>query len=146
MNRKSNQEAKQEIFNRFVEEYVNKTENLYKRVVYQDLVKRYHEWFWRIHGEIVAGAPMIYPSDPILEINRNMVRVSLMIDIPAFAFLRERIRGEEKSIVFPYPTSIGCDYLLDLEGKIIYAPEVEDIKKRISVVKNTTSDNLTNYE
>jgi len=49
---------------------------------------------------------------------------------------RKRDQGSSK---IPEATSLGCDYLLNLEGGIVFAPEKEDIVTRYQVTQEALS-------
>lgn len=129
-------------------EKVSKIENKYKRIACLDLIDRYKEFF----SEIRVGAPSLYAGEPILEKNQNLVRVPIMWDHYVFKVMREGRDGYfgepgeiKPNTNVPDPTNLGCDYLLDLEGKILCEPSIDDIKKRFEIVNNAHPDKLDCY-
>lgn len=118
---------------------INKIGDKHKKTAFLDLVKRYKEWF----SEIKVGAFSIYIGDSILEKNQNLVRAPIMWDHYVFEAMRVGRDGFfgspgdiEPNQKAPGPTSLGCDYLLNLEGKILYAPPLDEIKKRLEIVNS----------
>ena len=82
--------------------------------------------------------------------NQNLIRVPIIWDHYIWECMREgkgplgNDLGEPNTKV-PHPTSLGCDYLLDLEGKIIIAPTDADLNTRHAAINSSHSSRIDDY-
>jgi hypothetical protein len=104
--------------------------DMYRRIVQEDLANKYPEHF--DVRATVCGGPTLYMGATVVEDGR--VRIPIMKDSYDTFRRRKAIDMLGRTVGEPDlsvrgPESLGCDYILNLEGTILESPSREQLKK-----------------
>ena len=128
----------------------------YQRTAMEDLASRWTDRFKEPKPDepvqIAAGSDSIYPGPSERVPNQDLVRVPIMWDHYVWHGRRTATTAlgtsadREPNPRVPHATSLGCDYLLNVEGEIVVAPEINDVQRRYDAIINAHSNVLADYD